>query len=127
MDCGEFLSYWGSWASLIGIPLTIAGLLLTKSVKDTIVASRFNRRLTKIVSEIRNAQRGGNPTALAQEIEVLVHAFETSFSWYELRFSTRISKAYKEAKKQSKEPAPNITVLDGLLTNFKTLHAEVNP
>lgn len=127
MSCGDFVSYWGSIASFIGIPLSLIGILLTKTVKDTIVGARFQSRLTSIIAKMRDAERNGNMQILKDEITVLVHTFETCFKWHELKYSARISKAYKEAKLQSTSATPNIRVLEGLLANFKTLHAEVNP
>ena len=76
---------------------------------------------------MREAEKSGNTKSLQDEILVLVHTFETCFNRFELRCSPRISKAYNEAKKQSMSATPAIRVLEGLLANFKTLHAEVNP
>lgn len=127
INLGDILSYYGSWASLIGIPFAMAGLLLTKSVRDTIVESRFEKHATRIMTRMREAESKGNSGRLIQEIEIFVHAIETSYSWPQRKFSTRIKKMYKEAKKQSNSAKPNIIVLDGLLTNFKVLHAGSKP
>ncbi|WP_198119568.1 hypothetical protein [Massilia rhizosphaerae] len=123
----EAVGYWGSWASLISIPLTVATLLLAKSVRDAVIASRFQQRLASLVSAMREAEMKANIKQLTAEIKVLVHAFETSYSWFDLRFSSRVNKAYVEAKKQAEAPSPDIKVLQGLLINLRTLHAEVTP
>jgi hypothetical protein len=123
----EEVGYWGSWASLISIPITIATFLLAKSVRDAVIASRFQQRLASLVSAMREAEMKANIKQLTAEIKVLVHAFETSYGWFDLKFSPRVNKAYVEAKNQAKSSSPDIKVLQGLLINLRTLHAEVTP
>lgn len=123
----ETVGYWGSWASILGFPITVITLWFAKSVRDTILASRFQRRLALLVRAMREAERKANVKQLNAEIQVLVHTFETSYSRLELKFSTRVNKAYIEAKKQAQATSPEIRVLEGLLINLNTLHAEVAP
>lgn len=127
INLGDIFSYYGSWASIIGIPLAVIGLLLTKSVRDTIVESRFEKHATRIMTRMREAESRDNSERLIAEITILVHALETSFSWSQRKFSTRIKKMYEEAQKQANSPKPDIKVLDGLLTNFKVLHDGAKP
>lgn len=125
MSCGDFVSYWGSIASLIGIPLTLITILLAKSISDHIQDMRFSKRITSLVAKLRESQKSGNMEHIRVDLEVFMEAIEINYNWAQILFLKRVRKLYFTIRKQHKAQEPNIRRIEGLLLNFKTIHSEV--
>lgn len=127
MTCGDFLSYWGSIASLIGIPLTLITILLAKSISDHIRDTRYAKRLEQLVSKLRQSQKSGNMKHVRVDLQVFLEAMELNYNWAQIILNKRVRKLYFAVRSQSKQDDPDIRLVEGLLLNFKTIHSEVKP
>jgi hypothetical protein len=125
MNCGDFVSYWGSIASLIGIPLTLVTILLAKSISDHIQDSRFSKRVTNLVAKLRESQKSGKTEHIRVDLKIFMEAIEINYNWPQIFFLKRVRKLYFTVRKQHKAEEPNIRLIEGLLLNFKTIHSEV--
>jgi hypothetical protein len=55
MDCQDLfncVSYWGSWASLISVPLALISILLVTSVKKALAKYKTGRRIESLIYEL---------------------------------------------------------------------------
>ena len=124
MSCGDYVSYWGSIASMIAIPLTLITILIASSIADYVKESRLTKRMSSIVAKIRESEKSGNIEHVKADLYVLLAAIETNYGWFYIILSKRIRKLYFAVRKQRKSDTPNIRLIEGLLLNFKKIHAE---
>jgi hypothetical protein len=125
MTCGDFLSYWGSIASLLGIPLTLITILLAKSISDHIRDARYAKRLEQLVAKLRESQRSGNLHHVRTDLYVFMAAMQLNYSWPQIMLNKRIRQLYLAIRKQHSNEVPDVRLIEGLLLNFKTIHSEV--
>ncbi|WP_207185861.1 hypothetical protein [Rubrivivax gelatinosus] len=118
------MSYWGSVASLLGIPLTLITILLAKSISDHIQDTRFSKRLANVVAKLRESQKSGNVDHIKADLAIFLDAIELNYAWVQIIGVKRVRKLYFAVRKQSKATEPSIRLIEGLLLNFKTIHAE---
>lgn len=123
-SCGDFVSYWASIASLLSIPLTIITILIARSISQHIQDSRFSNRLTGVVTKLRESQRSGNISRVRDDLNIFLNAIELHYSWFERIYNKRVRKLYAAVYAQSIAQTPSIPLIEGLLLNFKTIHAE---
>lgn len=67
------LSRWGSWASLIGLVVSVISLLYVRSIKKNIIKFRRRQRLSQLVAAIQQIPADAIPLAAAsiQKLEAL--------------------------------------------------------
>lgn len=125
MNCGDLVSYWGSIASMLGIPLAGITILLAKSISEHIRDSRFSKRLAQLVAKLRESQRSGNIDHVRVDLRVFMEAIELNYNWIQILLNKRVRKLYFAVRSQHLSTEPNIRLIEGLLLNFKQIHSEV--
>lgn len=109
---------------MLGIPLAVITILIAKSISDHIQDSRFSKRLAGVVAKLRESQRSGNVTHIREDLKIFLDALELHYSWLERLYKKRVRKLYSAVKREHKAENPSIRLIEGLLLNFKTIHAE---
>ena len=123
-SCGDFVAYWGSFASLVGLPLALITILLAKSISERIQDERFSKRVTALTAKLRKSQMTGNVKHVQTDLVVFKHALEVHFTWPKILLSKRVRKLYFAVRGQCKSDNPDIQLVEGLLLNFKVIHSE---
>lgn len=126
-SCGDFVSYWGSIASILGTPLALITILLAKSISEHIQDTRFTGRLKSLVSKLRASQKSGNTAHVREDLRIFLDALELHYSWPQRLFNKRVRRLYCAVRREYRAQTPSIRLLEGLLLNFKTIHAENQP
>jgi len=111
---------------LLGIPLAVITILIAKSISQHIQDNRFSNRLTVVVAKLRQSQNSGNTSRVRDDLKIFLNAIELHYSWFERKYNKRVRKLYAAVYEQSLASTPSIQLIEGLLLNFKTIHAENN-
>lgn len=115
------LNHYGSWASIIGLAISIISLVYIRNVKASIIMFRRKQRIKNLIEEIRRIPDDAIPLAPAsiQKLAALKRNFPAHF-WF--RFTEK-GKAILEVHKQI--DSSNIVALKEALNDLTSYSEEI--
>jgi hypothetical protein len=75
---------------------------------------------------MRESNKAGNNEHLRTDLRILINAVETNHNIITIIAVARLRKLYFAARSERKSATPDVRLIEGLLLNFKKIHAEAD-